>query len=368
MHEYLVPLTSACTLITLNYVAIKVRSKMLIDSYEKLIAPLLTGLACIIMMLEPLPAPLGLVDLRSLPIFMAGLRYGLPVALISTILPAGFGLLSQESHAWFNITQDLIAPALISSFFHNKEYRGGFLDIPIRHGLQICSYVFILRLITHALLSDGLSWAYAGDLLFMLAIMAAAFITVIVMVNDENKSWRMQRQLELQANQDSLTKLPNLRSFMPIASSALSKRPITIMMIDLDNFKMYNDLFGHLEGDQLLRELSGVLRSHLYEEDYLARYGGEEFILLSMEADPIRLSLYAQRLCFQVAEAFRHKNHSVPAPITISIGIATAGSPQDELSQIIYEADQALYASKHQGKNRFTHYSEIGIEAQKMNA
>jgi diguanylate cyclase len=161
MNEYLVPLTSACTLVTLNYMAMKVRSKMLIDSYEHLLAPLLTGLASIIMMLVPLPEVFVLIYLRSVPIFMAGLRYGLPVALLSTVLPSSLTLFTQGSHVWFIIAQELIVPALISSLFHNKEYRSGFLDIPIRHGLQICSFVFLLRLLIHELLESNLSWPYA---------------------------------------------------------------------------------------------------------------------------------------------------------------------------------------------------------------
>ncbi|SDO80636.1 5TMR of 5TMR-LYT [Paenibacillus sp. yr247] len=368
MNEYLVPLTSACTLVTLNYMAMKVRSKMLIESYEHFLAPLLTGLACIIMMLEPLPEPLGLIDLRSLPIFMAGLRYGLPVALLSTVLPSGFSLLFQESNAWFITAQDLIAPALISSLFHNKEYRSGFLDIPIRHGLLICSFLFLLRLLIHGLLESHLSWPYAGDQLFMLAIMSATFIILIIMVNDENKSWRLQRQLELQANQDGLTKLPNLRSFLPIADNALLKGRVSIFMIDLDNFKQYNDRFGHLEGDQLLREISSVLRHLIHEQDYIARYGGEEFILLSTEIDPLRLRIYAERLCSLVADTFLHKNHGDTAPITISIGISTAEEPQVELTRIISEADHALYESKHRGKNRSTFYKDVPFINQKMNA
>ncbi len=368
MNEYLVPLTSACTLVTLNYMAMKVRSKMLIDSYEHLIAPLLTGLASIIMMLVPLPEEFVLIDLRSVPIFMAGLRYGLPVALLSTVLPSSLTLFTQGSHAWFIIAQELLVPALISSLFHNKEYRSGFLDIPIRHGLQICSFVFLLRLLIHELLESNLSWPYSLDQLFMLAIMSATFIIIIVMVNDENKSWRLQRQLEMQANQDSLTKLPNLRSFMPIASNALHKRRVSIMMIDLDNFKQYNDQFGHLEGDQLLREISSVLRHHIHEQDYLARYGGEEFILLSSEIDPLRLSKYAEQLCSIVADTFHHKNLTDSAPITISIGISTAEEPQAELKRIISEADHALYESKHRGKNRSTLYKRVQLINEKMNA
>ncbi|WP_246309640.1 GGDEF domain-containing protein [Paenibacillus alginolyticus] len=155
---------------------------------------------------------------------------------------------------------------------------------------------------------------------------------------------------------------------LPIASNALHKRRVSIMMIDLDNFKQYNDQFGHLEGDQLLREISSVLRNNIHEQDYLARYGGEEFILLSSEIDPLRLSKYAERLCSIVADTFHQKNLTVFAPITISIGISTAEEPQMELRRIISEADHALYESKHHGKNRSILYKHVQLTNQKMNA
>lgn len=368
MNEYLIPLTSASTLVTLNYLALKVRSKMLIDSYEQHLAPLLTGIASIIMMLVPLPESLGSIDLRSLPVFMSGLRYGLPITLLSTILPAGYGLISHENHAWILIAQDLIAPAFISSFFHNKEYRNGFLDIPIRHALQICMFVFILRLVTLGVLTSGLTSSFVLDQMFMFAITFATLIMIIIMVNDENKSWRLQRKLEMQANQDGLTKLPNLRSFMPIALGELQRRVISIMMIDLDNFKQYNDRFGHLEGDQLLQEVSSVLRHLINEQDYIARYGGEEFILLSTETDPIRVLHYGNKLCHSVAELFQHKKSLDALPITVSIGISTAETSQTDLRTLISEADHALYQSKHNGKNRPTLFTRPFAAKPKMNA
>ena len=346
----------------------KLRNKMLIESYEHLLAPLLTGLASIIMMLEPLPEALGLIDLRSLPIFMAGLRYGLPLAILSTVLPSCYSFILHENHGVFIIAQDLIAPALLSSFFHNKEYRSGFLDIPIRHGLQICLFVFFVHLLTHGYITGVLSLDHVMDQLFMLIIMAATFILLIAMVNDENKNWRMQRQLEMQANQDGLTRLPNLRSFISIAKNAMRMRKVSIMMIDIDNFKQYNDHFGHLEGDQLLRDIASILRHHVQEQDYVARYGGEEFILFSTETDPMHLAAYAQRLCEAVADSFHGQIHSDYPQITISIGISIAGALQEELQQIISEADYALYESKRSGKNRFTFYTGAKIVKQKMNA
>jgi diguanylate cyclase len=362
MNVYLVPLTSACILVTLNYMAMTIRSKMVVESYEHIIAPFFTGLACIIMMLQPLPPQLGMIDLRFLPIFMAGLRYGLPIALLSAVFPTIYSYFTASGDWIFFSVQDLFVPALLSSFFHKKEYQLGFSSIRIRHGLLICVLLFLIRLLFNFYLHPHSTWDYAADQLFMLLITGATFITLIVMVNDESKNWMLQRQLELQANQDSLTRLPNLRSFTSITKNAMKKRRISIFMIDIDNFKKFNDQLGHLEGDRLLRDIGGLLRHFIDEQDYVARYGGEEFILMSTQTDPHRLSNYAARLCEVVAANPFHEGISGDLPpITISIGITIANHPMDDLLRMISEADEALYESKHTGKNRFTLYHKLRI-------
>jgi diguanylate cyclase len=353
MNVYLVPLASACTLVTLNYIAMTIRNKMLIEPYEHLIAPHFTGLACIIMMLQPLPPELGMMDLRSLPIFMAGLRYGLPIALMSAVLPSAYGYLTASNEWLFLSFQDLIVPALLSSFFHNKEYKSGFLSIRIWHGFLICVLLSVIRLVFYFYLHPNSSWESAIDQLFMLLITGATFTVLIVMVNDQSKAWIVQRQLELQANQDSLTRLPNLRSFTSITKNAMRKRKISVFMIDIDNFKKFNDQFGHLEGDRLLRDIGELLRHFIDEQDYVARYGGEEFILMSTETNPLRLSQYASELCEAVA-AYPFRQERKLHPTTISIGITIANHPMDDLNRLILEADEALYESKHSGKNRYT--------------
>ncbi|UJF32328.1 GGDEF domain-containing protein [Paenibacillus hexagrammi] len=354
MNEYLIPLTSACTLVTLNYIAMKIRSRMIIESYEEWLAPLFTGIASIMMMLEPLPEPLGLVDLRSLPIFMAGLRYGPLAAVLSTLLPGCYGILAHEDQPYMMVVQELLSPALLSSLFYNRSYRSAFMDIPIRHSLQLCILVFFIRLLTQFYHHPILTWGYALNQLFMLLTTIVTFIILVVMVNDENRSWRLQRQLELQANQDGLTRLPNLRSFMTIAKKTLTKRAISIFMIDIDHFKQFNDQFGHLDGDQLLRDMASILRNSIQEQDYIARYGGEEFILLSTETSPAVLEHYANHLCRTVAHYFSETSTLSIKPITISIGISTARDLHDDLQRIVGEADQALYLSKKTGKNRYT--------------
>lgn len=355
MNEYLVPLTSVCTLVTINYVATTVRSKMLFETYEHIVAPIFTGLACIIMMLQPLPPEFGMIDLRSLPIFMASLRYGLSIALISTVIPSTFGYLTSSDGWLFLSFQDLIIPALLSAPFYNKEYKSGFGRIRIWHGTLICVLYFVIRFLLHFYLHHNTTSANAIDQLFMMLITGATFTMLIVMVNDESKTWILQRQLELQANQDSLTRLPNLRSFTSIAKNAMKKNKISIFMIDIDNFKKINDQLGHLEGDRLLRDMGELFRHFIDEQDYVARYGGEEFILMSTETNPLWLTHYAAHLCETVAtHPFRHEGTGNLPPITISIGITIANHPMDDLQRLILEADEALYESKHSGKNRYT--------------
>lgn len=357
MSEYLIPLTSACTLITLNYMATKIRNKMLIDTYEHIAAPLFTGLACIIMILQPLPPQLGLVDLRLIPVFMAGLRYGIPIALISIVIPTLFDFLSGHDQWILHSVMNLMVPAIVSAFFHRKHYRYGYNAIQIRTGLFICFIVFVVQQLYRYMTLAASYWSDPVSPLFILLLTCATITLLIVMVNDENKTWILQRQLEVQANQDSLTGLPNMRSFMHIADSAINKRKIAIFMIDIDNFKKFNDQFGHLEGDRLLQAIGSLLRHQIYERDYVARYGGEEFILMSTETDPVKLAQYAKHLCATVARHSLIEDLAAGSPsITISIGISIAGQPLDDLKRLIREADQALYESKYSGKNRYTFY------------
>jgi diguanylate cyclase len=193
--------------------------------------------------------------------------------------------------------------------------------------------------------------------LYMLLLCGAAVIIMIRMYNDENKTWLLQRKLELQANQDGLTRLANLRSFLRLAGDTLDKRRIAIFMIDIDNFKQYNDRYGHLAGDDLLREVGQLLRNAIEPYDYVARYGGEEFILMSHYTDPEALSAYAARLCETVlaqTSSLSGESAARHEPVTISIGIAIAERPGDSLQRLISEADEALYESKRSGKNRST--------------
>lgn len=125
--------------------------------------------------------------------------------------------------------------------------------------------------------------------------------------------------------------------------------PLSVMLIDADHFKSYNDQFGHVAGDEALRQLGKILQHTSRKTDIAARYGGEEFVLILPETTADAALQIAQRLCEQVAQTtFAH------CAMTVSIGVATWPQigQQASISALIEVADQALYRAKRQGRNQ----------------
>jgi diguanylate cyclase len=351
--------TNACILIALSYAALKLKNRLFMERYELWSAPLLTGLACIIMMIQPNSDDAFPAVLHFVPIIMAGLRFGWAVSILSTLLPALYIVGFTELYSPLRIVQDLLAPAVVSSLFYRKESASGYAAIPFKDGLKVCSLLGLSRILISGYIEQEATLYFYFNQLLVLMLFTLVIMVLIAMYNDDNRAWILQRRLEMQANQDGLTGLPNLRSFMNIAQNTVKLRPLSIMMIDIDNFKRFNDTFGHLQGDHLLREVGQLLRSSIYEHDYAARYGGEEFIVLSHITDETQLAAYAQNLCKTVAS---HQSNSLEgSSITISIGVSVTFNQQVDLLRIISEADDALYSSKNSGKNRFTLHTSIPV-------
>lgn len=162
------------------------------------------------------------------------------------------------------------------------------------------------------------------------------------------------------ARTDELTGLPNRRAFnegleRELARALRTRTPLTLAMLDVDNFKSVNDRLGHPEGDAVLAELSGVLRRSIREIDMPARVGGEEFAALLSATDAGGGEVIAERMRESVRSAFA--GH--PVPITASIGLATT-TPDDPLpaTELMRRADRALYTAKENGRDRVERYSE----------
>lgn len=157
---------------------------------------------------------------------------------------------------------------------------------------------------------------------------------------------------------DELTGLANHRQFYQqlareVRRAQRYKRPLTLLMLDLDHFKQYNDKFGHLAGDQALRETAEVLRRNARDVDILARYGGEEFAIILPETDLERALIHAERARAAIAtHGFRGKDSDPQGDLTVSIGVATLTPAIRKIEELVHDADQALYRAKAQGRNR----------------
>jgi diguanylate cyclase (GGDEF)-like protein/PAS domain S-box-containing protein len=167
-------------------------------------------------------------------------------------------------------------------------------------------------------------------------------------------------QLEALATVDGLTGAKNRRAFderleMELRRAGRYKTPLSLLLLDVDKFKQYNDSFGHLAGDEVLKAVAEVLHENVRVIDFVARYGGEEFAVILPQTDVAGAMIVAERLREKVEKApWRER------PVTASFGVSTLSEPMKERAELIAAADQGLYASKEAGRNRCTHVEALG--------
>jgi diguanylate cyclase (GGDEF)-like protein len=155
---------------------------------------------------------------------------------------------------------------------------------------------------------------------------------------------------------DSLTGLYNRKHLMETLDKEVSRsqrhsRSFSLLVIDIDHFKKYNDTYGHLAGDEVLSKLASVFKESIRSSDYAARYGGEEFIIMLPEIGPEQGVEAAERIRHKVAEEiFSGDGESIK--VTISVGVACYPKNGEDAESVIRNADAALYEAKELGRNR----------------
>jgi len=164
------------------------------------------------------------------------------------------------------------------------------------------------------------------------------------------------KQLEELSITDSLTGLYNRSHLMEtlageVARSRRHNRPFTLLIMDIDHFKTYNDTYGHLAGDEALRRTGLLLKESIRSCDYAARYGGEEFILILPETGADDGVGMAERLRNQIAEK-EMGSDGEPLNVTVSVGVASFPRDGDDPHSLMKRADAALYEAKRRGRNR----------------
>lgn len=201
------------------------------------------------------------------------------------------------------------------------------------------------------------------DLMKMIADIAAVALINQTMIGEAKHK----------ANTDALTGLNNRNYLFHMAQHYVEKAiregtPISVFLFDIDHFKHYNDSNGHDEGDNLLKELSDVIRTSTRKNSVIVRYGGEEFIVLLPGISKEDALIYAERLREKIAEyPFRHRREQPLGCVSISGGVASFPLDGDSIYKVIQLADMALYRAKSEGRNRVVahqpfSFSESSVE------
>lgn len=168
------------------------------------------------------------------------------------------------------------------------------------------------------------------------------------------------RRLSTLAVTDGLTGVWNHRRFREELEThfATVKRgaDVSVILLDVDHFKLFNDAFGHPAGDEVLKKVAAILERCSREHEYVARYGGEEFAIVLSHAD----AEAALRVAERMREAIEGEQWTL-RQITASLGVATARLGDESPEEVLQRADAALYASKQQGRNRVTHFDDVDL-------
>lgn len=231
-----------------------------------------------------------------------------------------------------------IVPIMISAWYVGR-YAGIILSL---FGGMVFFYarMFAGEIFSHPLFA---LWNTVVVILFYVVI------TVILSTLNDN----LAREHRL-ARKDPLTSVVNWRGFeerggVLLENARANHNALSILYMDLDDFKEINDRFGHESGNRLLKLIARTLQAHVREKDLVARLGGDEFGVILPDTDMDRALEIGNRLRDKLMESINHSDW----PVTISMGMATFLDPPEDLDALLRPADELLYRAKEEGKNAF---------------
>ena len=235
----------------------------------------------------------------------------------------------------------------------------------LRYDRRICLMSGILAVVqyTAVLIYEELRWGFNNPRYqpfeYGPVTMADQFNRVVLLIAATILAYEIVRRAESlrkAAVKDLLTELPN-RSYADsraLAEFSRARRygqPLSIVLVDVDRFKSFNDKFGHATGDRVLRTIAGVLRDSLRVSDVVARYGGEEFLLVLPQTDLPNAVDKIEDLLREVAATPLEVAHNRSQQLTVSAGIATYPVDAQNLDELMLEADRRLMRAKKAGRN-----------------
>ncbi|HHV63205.1 MAG TPA: diguanylate cyclase [Firmicutes bacterium] len=278
----------------------------------------------------------------------------------SDLFCLGLSLILYAIPAWkeqggfnFGLFEDAIwyvyfLPAVLLAYYYG--FKGSILNV-----LVSAAVVYTVEAKKHELMTAH-KHAGSDDLMLMVGLTALASLSVGFMAERLKQKERELAAAYEAVIRNSLTGLYNHGYFQErlpfeIEHAKADSSHLSLLFIDVDNFKGINDACGHLEGDRALILLSEIMKANLRENDILARYGGDEFVVILPGAD--------KEIAYAIGKRLIDAVRSAPFPhhkLTVSIGVATFPEDADDPSGLIRAADKALRKAKEQGKNSVVIY------------
>lgn len=232
-----------------------------------------------------------------------------------------------------------------------------------RYGaLKVTIGITILAVIISALVTMGIMWLTDGVISatgLFISIIIPAVIAPLVNYRAFNALLQLdlaEEKLKITSTIDELTQAYNRRHFFDVASQELARAQryggtFSIAILDIDHFKSINDMYGHLAGDQVLREISNICNKNIRLPDIFARYGGDEFTFLFPETGKEKAREGLERIHASISKSSpRYENLEIKTQV--SIGLAEFSSETLLIDHVLKEADQALYRAKREGGNK----------------
>ncbi|KJS87707.1 MAG: hypothetical protein JM58_03320 [Peptococcaceae bacterium BICA1-8] len=260
------------------------------------------------------------------------------------ILIASFLLLKEEQEI-FKILY--LMPIVITSLKYKKIY----------------SYIFV-GLITLILLGMG----FLSNFIYIdadIMLSGVLFLLAWLLGNMTETEAKIREELERLATHDGLTDLLNHRSFQTILDEKITeakgnKSSLSLLLLDIDYFKVYNDSLGHQKGDIVLKAVADIMKNNTQGKGYCARYGGEEFVIILPEAGIRDARILAEKIREEIEKTEFIGMQVLPkGNLTVSIGIAQLPLMADTKEKLIQKADEALYKAKFVSKNKVEVYYSV---------
>ena len=262
-------------------------------------------------------------------------------------------IMEKESDAIDLVLLDLVMPGIDGfEVLNRRQSMEGFKDTPV-----------IVLTNTESVTSQSMAFALGADEFIIKPVDARIALSRINNTlgvkrrlqssRDEQKAWETRSQI------DAMTSLFNKMTVEKLITKTLTEREDglhALMVIDIDNFKSVNDVYGHTMGDHVISVVAGVISSQFRSTDYVGRIGGDEFSVLMADIPSLEVALTKAE---NLVKLIKYKeNLSIPDHVSISVGMAFSSAADRSYEDLAAKADQALYVSKKAGKGRYSVYGE----------